>query len=600
VLEQVVSRTDGVPLFIEELLRAMVESGALVLRGDRYELGGAPTELSIPATLRDSLMARLDRLGGAKETAQIAAALGREFSFDVLAAVRGEREAPLLEDLDELAAAEIIYRKRRLKGATYFFKHALMRDTAYESLSKRAQQKVHARIAQTLEERFPDIARSRPELLALHHAAAEQKRRAIHHAQQAAGAALQRSANAEAIGYAQQAIGWLTLAEDARERAELELALNGVITPALMATRGWADPEVKASVDRSYALLGAVGDHSPYAAPTLWGLSFYYQMQGKDRPMARALAEQLLALTQKAKDTGGEAAAWTAVGTCSFYEGRMAEAVSSCERTLELYDTRVHRDHTFLYGQDTKVRAHLLLCIARWCTGYPDQAREQASAAMAWAEELNHPSSTGLTLLYLMLFHHARGDRAEVLRLSERLLELANLYGLPTYLGYARLLRGWALCDLSGAPTLAFLEAIGTEIALSLYRCSVATVEIALGQHDAAIARLDGALMRAEQVGEVFYLPELARQKGVALLARDPGAHEAAEACFRRAITAAAAHGTKMMELSASVSLCQLLQARGEREEARRVLGPIYAWFTEGHDAETLVEARALLRELGG
>src|SRR5262249_22338777 len=285
----------------------------------------------IPATLRDSLVARLDRLGRAKETAQVASAIGREFTFELLRAVSPLGEAAVQEDLDKLVAAELVFRRRRVKSAAYSFKDALVRDAAYESMLKRSRVEVHARIAKALEEKFPEVVGERPELMAQHLAAAEQKKEAIGYAQKAAMGALMRSAYAEAIAQAMRANGWLDAIDDARERAGMELGLNGIVIPAMMSTRGWGDPHLKGTVDRSLGLIEVTGD-GPHMVPTLWGLLLYHHVGGRDRQKARVVAEQFRDLAERSGDTSHRSAAQSILGQCSWMEGQYDSARDHFER----------------------------------------------------------------------------------------------------------------------------------------------------------------------------------------------------------------------------------------------------------------------------
>ncbi|HEU4534767.1 MAG TPA: AAA family ATPase, partial [Polyangiaceae bacterium] len=301
-LERLVSRSDGVPLFVEELTRATLESGALVARGDRYELAGAPSDLEIPTTLRALVTARLDRLGRAKETVQFAAALGREFSVEVLSALSPLGPAAVQEDLDRLAGAGLLLRRRRLKDPVASFKHALVRDAAYESMAKGARQLVHARVAATLEGGFAELVRTRPDLLAHHHAAAGQEGRAAGYALRAARDALHRSAYAEAVAHASHAVDWAGSAGGA-EGVEAELTANDVLTQALMPLHGWADPRVKAAVDRSAALLQRVDAASADRLPALWSLFTYHHVASNRRAAGEA-AEALVAAAERSGDRG--------------------------------------------------------------------------------------------------------------------------------------------------------------------------------------------------------------------------------------------------------------------------------------------------------
>ncbi len=598
VLEKLVNRTDGVPLFVEELTRMVIESGALTAQGDHYELTGSLSEVAIPTTLRASLMARLDRLGRAKETAQIAAALGREFDLALLTAVGSLDETSVREDLDKLVEADLVHHKRRLRNPTWLFRHALIRDTAYESMPRRVQHKVHARIAEVLEQRFPELAESRPDLLALHHAAADQKPRAIGYAQKAALGALMGAAYPYAIRHAREAIGWLDAIPDPRARAEMELGFNGIITPSLMSTRGWHDTELKGVIDRSQALSDQLGD-SQFTGPTLWALMLYFHLDGRERERARTLAERLLAHALQAGDRSGEVMAEAAMGHARWIDGDYPEAQRHFERVLALYTPAEHRGHAFVYGHDSRVWAGISYAEALWFLGQPDHSLAVARDSLAWARELNHANSLAIAYIFMILLHHDRGERAAIDELWRPLLELSERHGLPVQVAYAGVVRCWAVGDVEGAKRhLAVLESTGTELGLSFYRSVVAEAEAERGELAAALARIDDCRRRAEEVGERYYLAELLRLQGRFALAAGAAAGDQAETWFRRAIEVAAGQGTKMSELRAAIELARLRIQRGDAAGARELVAPRLAWFTEGLETAPLVEARDLLATL--
>lgn len=596
VVEQVVSRTDGVPLFVEELTRMLVESlGPASLTADtptRSQLG----RLEIPSTLRDSLTARLDRLGPAKETAQLAAALGREFTDEVLKAVSPRDEAALQKDLAALVEADLVYRRRSLRNPAYVFKHALVRDTAYGSMLHAARRQVHARIASVLEQRFPALVETRPDLLAQHHAAAEQKRQALEYARRAALAALQRSANHEALAHATEALEWLGAVEDARERDGLELALRGIATPALMATRGWADEQIKAHVERSQRLLDVLGD-SAHTAPTLWALLNYHHTRGQ-RAQARTLAERLVTMAEQATDKDMLVAALPALGQCLCTEGAFEEARRVLQRGLALYAPGRHRHHAYQYGLDSRAWGEMTLGFNLWFMGQPEQALMRTRSALSHAQAFQHASSVALAYLYIVMVRQLRGEPAEVVAAANTGLQFAEREGLPSHALFLRLIRAGALRDVEELRRqLGVMDALGLGLARSFYDSLLMEAEAGLGQYEAALARAEALLARARESGEHFFVPELLRLQGT-WLARGRGQGEAAEACFREAMAHARARGGRMLELRAAVSLGERLRERGQRAEAREVLHPLVAAFTEGLDAPDLVRARALLDAL--
>ncbi|CAN93380.1 Protein kinase [Sorangium cellulosum So ce56] len=622
VLDHITSRTDGVPLFIEELVLAMIEAGALAECEGGCALVRPLSDLSIPATLRDSLVARLDRLGRAKETAQVAAAIGREFTFELLGVVSPLEEAEVQEDLDKLVASGLVYRKRRIKNPAYVFKHALVRDAAYESLLERTCREVHLRIARALEERFPEIASKRPDLLAHHHAAAEQRREAVGYARKAGMAALQRSAYAEAIAAARQALGWIASSKEddeqvaaaaaaapgsalqgqpmtASERIQAELELHGVVTPALMASRGWGDDELKSALDRAQALLDRLGD-SPGAIPTLWALITYHHARSH-RVEAQSLAERALRLAERSGDAGNVVAVLPIYAQCLFFSGKHAEARACLDRALASYDPAVHRAHASTFGQDSKVHALALSGLQWWLLGYPERALEAGTAAVAFARELDDANSLGMALGYLLGVWHYRGEREPAREVAATLAAVAERHGLPQWAELAAMFQGW----IDGDPTvprqlLSGFRAMGAEVAFPYWASIVAECEALAGDLDAAIARIDECLEKAEHDVELYYVSLLHHVKGEFVLKRDPRALDAAERCFRDAIAVAQAQDVKMPELKAVTSLARVLRDRGRREEACVSLAPIYAWFKEGLDTPALVDAKALLKELAG
>jgi TOMM system kinase/cyclase fusion protein len=597
VLQQIVDRTDGVPLFVEELTRMVLASGELEGRGALLTPAG---ELAIPSTLRGLLAARLDRLGRARETAQLASALGREFSLDVLEAVSRIDPAALREDLDQLVAADLVHRRRRTREATYFFKHGLIRDAAYESLPRRARLRVHAHIARRLEERFPEICRTRPGVLAHHHAAADQKRQAIAYAERAAELALGSPAggadDTEAVEHLEHALGWLASFPEDRERSVTELRLNSKLILAIMDRRGYMDRKLAAAVKRSEELSDALGD-SPLTAPTLFALFEYHNLRNH-RPRARALAERLVRMADEIHDDAQAGWALPLLGDCLFNEGRLAEARGHLERALRLYDPATHQEQAFAYGVDSRVYAASALSMALSLMGYPDRALAEGEAAVAWARELDHPNSLGVALLFLAGVHHYARARDKVAEVSLALTALTDRYRLWIK-DYGWLLRGWAEGDLERIEELVTkLRSSEQRNGLTYWISLEAEILAERGRHDAALARLDDCLQLATETGETYYVPELYRLKALSLEACDVRATSESEACLRQAIAAARQEGARMPELRATIALCRSLRRQGRREEAAALLEDASAWPAEHAALPELDEARGLLREL--
>jgi TOMM system kinase/cyclase fusion protein len=566
VSDYVSSRSDGVPLFAEELFRMMIDAGLLVERDDRYELTGSLAGAAIPGTLRALLTARLDRLGRARETARLAAALGREFSLEVLSAGSPLGPAVVAEDLEQLMRAGLVLRKRRGQEAVGVFKHALVRDAAYDTLSADARQKVHARIARTLEARFPEVVRTRPDLLAHHHAAAEQNRQAVGYGQRAAEQGLQRSTYAEAIAHATRVVAWAG-ALPGGEAVEAELTANGALIQALMATRGWAHPQVKAAADRSAELMSRLDPDNRHHVPTLWFL-FTYHHVASNRRAARAVAEKLVGVAERSPDPGFLAAALMLRGLALFIDGDHAGARPVFERAIALYDPERHRDHAKRFGLDTLVMAKSFMAHLRWFSGDTAGAFALVAEAIAWARVLGHVPSIALGLLYGCTIQQRAGDRGAVLAMATEILTLSARYGLPAYEGYAATLTAWAADDDPRIREITSgLTALGCKLALSYYGSLAADGQARRGEFDAAIACIDHCLSLCDENGEHFYEPELHRRRAMYEARKDPAA-EGVRTSLERAARLARRNDMPRVEALATLDLLRQLGG-GAQHRAR-------------------------------
>jgi TOMM system kinase/cyclase fusion protein len=593
VVEKLLERTDGVPLFVEELTRVVMES--LDSWTDSPSRLRSPVQVSIPSTLRDSLMARLDRLGPARELAQLAAALGREFSYEVLRSISPRQEPELQHELKMLADADLVYRRRGVRNPTYVFKHALIRDTAYESMLKPLRRQVHSRIASVLEAHFPEVTETRPELLAMHHAAADQKRQALGYAQRAGMAALARSANHETVSYITEALSWLQAVDDERERAQFELELNGILTPALMVIRGWSDGRIKKLVARSQQLIDFLGD-TPQTVPTLWSLWLYHNARGH-RARARALAERLLAMADQAENTDLTLMSLAGLGNGAINEGRLLDAHRHFERVLTLYDPSKHMVLAGLYGQDARSWAEGLMSCVKWLVGYPDQADTRSKVALSWAHETKHTSSLGLAYFYRLKVLQWRGEREKLLAEASVALDVTRQYGLPTHTALCQMLWSWGRRDAAGLrQAIAFQSSIGMELGKGYGHHLLAEVEIDAGRCEAALEVIEEVLSWGPSSGENYMIPEMLRLKGLCLRAQGDGGGY--ETLLRQAIRIAQAQAARMLELRATYALCELLRDRGLAAAARELLIPLVEWFTEGFETPDIARARALLEAL--
>jgi class 3 adenylate cyclase len=388
VLEQVVAKTDGVPLFVEELTKMVLESGLLQEHEERYELTGPLPPLAIPTTLHDSLMARLDRLATVKALAQLGATLGREFPYALLQAVSPWDERTLQQGLHQLVAAEFLYQQGLPPQATYRFKHALIQDAAYQSLLRSTRQQYHQRIAQVLESQFPETAEAQPELLAHHYTEAGCVEQAIPYWQQAGQRAIQRSANVEAVNHLTRGLALLTLLPDTPERTQRELAFHLSLGAQLTVTKGYAAPEVEQAYARARALCQQGGE-TPQLGFVLWGLYRFYFMRAEHRT-AQELAAQLLSLAQHDRAPALLLAAHAALGTALWVQGHLLAAREHLVPEVPGVEAQQRRVLAFHYGVDPGVLRLLYTAIDLWFLGYADAALQQLQAMSTLTQELAH------------------------------------------------------------------------------------------------------------------------------------------------------------------------------------------------------------------
>jgi len=611
VVQQLVRKTDGVPLFVEELTKMVVKSGLLTAADDHYELTGPLPPLAIPSTLQDSLMARLDRLAATREVAQVGATLGREFSYELLHAVSPLEEAALRQGLQQLVEAELVYQRGVPPQATYLFKHALIQDAAYQSLLKSTRQQYHRQIAQVLEGQFPNTAETQPELVAYHYTEAGLGAQAVPYWQRAGESAVQRSANVEAITHLTKGLELLAALPDAPERGRQELALRTTQGPALIATKGNAAPEVEHTYARALELCRREGD-TPQLFPVLFGLWLFY-LGRAELLTTRDIGEQLLTLAQRVQDPALLLEAHRALGASSFLLGEVTFARTHVEQGISLYDPRRHRAHAFLYGQDPGVVCLTYTAHTLWLQGYPDQALKRSQEALTLARELSHPHSLAYALTFCAAWlHQFRREAQAVQERAEESVALCTEQRFPLWLAWGTILRGWVLTERGQREEgiaqmlhgLATSRTMGAELWRPHWLALLAEVYGKGGQAEEGLSVLAEALAAIEKNGERYYEAELYRLKGTLTLQPQVSSPKSqvekeAEACFHKAIEVARRQQAKSLELRAAMSLARLWQQRGKKAEARQLLAEVYNWFTEGFDTKDLQEAKALVEELG-
>jgi predicted ATPase len=572
---------------------------------DRYVLTSPLPPLAIPATLQDSLMARLDRLLTAKGMAQLGAVLGRQFSFELLQAVSDLDDATLQRELGRLVEAEFIYQRGLPPQATYTFKHALIQEAAYQSLLKRTRQQYHQRIAQALEARFPETVEAQPELLAHHYTEAGLGEQAVGYWQRAGERAVQRSANVEAIAHLTKGLEVLRVLPDAPERAQQELDLQTALGPALMNTRGPGSPAVEQVYTQARELCQQLGEPRQLFR-VLWGLWRFYNNRA-ELQTAGELGKQLLTLAQRVQDPELLLEAHHALGPTLFFAGELASARGHLEQGIALYDPQQHRSHAFLYsGHDPGVCCLFHAACVLWSLGYPDQGLKRIQDALALAQELAQPQSLATALRWSAALHKHRREGQAVQERAEAAMRLSAELGFERELAQGTILWGWALTEqgqgvegiVAIRQGLAALQATGEELRRPEFLALWAEAYRGIGQIEEGLNVLAEALAAVEKTGERYYEAELYRLKGELLLVHSTENHAEAETCLHQALDIARRQQAKSLELRATVSLSRRWQQQGKRDEARELLAPIYGWFTEGFDTADLQEAKALLAEV--
>ena len=598
VVEQIVVKTDGVPLFIEELTKTVLESGLLREVDSQYELTGSLSSLTIPTTLHDSLMARLDRLSTAKGIAQLGATIGRQFSYELLHVVSRLDEASLQCALERLVEAELLYQRGVLPQATYTFKHALIQEAAYQSLLKSKRQHYHQQIAQVLLERFPE---TQPELLAHHLTEAGLYAQAVGFWHQAGQTAMQRSANTEAIRHLTKGLEVLNLLPETAERFQHELSLQTILGLALTVTKGYGAPEVEYAYARARALCQQVGE-TPQLSSVLAGLRRFYLVRGDFRT-ALELGEQYLRLAQRYHDTTLRIAAYEALGATLLYAGEFAAARPHLEQGIAHAYAEPLRLTNLRHGSAPEVQCCSYLAMVLWSLGYPDQALQRNQEALTLAQQLAHPYSLAHALAAASFTRQFCRDTRITQAQAEVMMTLSTEQNFAYMLALSLLLHGWALAMQGQRQTgmaqmhqgMAALQAPGAEHLRPYLLILLAEAYRAGGHFKEGLHTLDETQAAVERSGSHFFEAELYRLKGELLLDLTMTNHTVAAACFHHALAIARRQQAKSLELRATTSLSRLWQRQGKSAEARQRLGEILGWFTEGFTTPDLQEAGALL-----
>jgi class 3 adenylate cyclase/tetratricopeptide (TPR) repeat protein len=613
IRQQVVAKTDGIPLFVEELTKMVLESGLLWEQADYYELHGSLPLLAIPTTLHDSLMARLDRLGDAKEVAQLGATLARSFSYELLRAVSPWNEERLQYALARLVEAELLYQRGVPPHATYVFKHVLIQETAYQSLLKSKRQHYHRQAVHVLEQRFPDIAETQPELLAYHFTEAGVPAQALPYWQRAGQHAVERSASVEAITHFTKGLELLKTLPDTLERVQQELTLQLALGSPLLILKGHTAPEVERAYARADELAQQIGDGGQRFSALIGLWRFYFSQARLEK--ARALAEQCFTLAQCLRDLRLLQEAHMALGSTLLHLGEHVAARAFLEQGVALYDPQQCRILAFSRGSDPGVTCLARLSWALWLLGYAEQALERSREALALARDMPHAYSLAFALHFAGLIHQCRREVQVVQEWAEAEMTLSSARGFVEWLEGGMIRHGWALVQ-QGVVEEGIMQlrhgmnswlARGNDLGKTHVLARLAEAYGKAGHTAEGLGVLAEASAAVYNNAEHLYEAELYRLKGELLLqsgvrelqfegSQSPMAE--AEACFRQALDIARRQQAKALELRATMSLARLWQIQGKGAEGYQMLSQIYGWFTEGFETPDLQEAKALLAAL--
>ena len=602
IARQIVAKTDGVPLFVEELTKTVLEFGPAPGRGRPLRArrpaaaardpGDAPRLAARPARPpRAGQGDRADRRRARPRVLARAARRGR----------RPARARSCRPRSTSWSPSELVFRRGTPPEATYSFKHALVQDAAYGTLLKSRRQQLHARIVQVLEDRFPETADAQPELLAHHCTQAELIEKAVGFWYQAGRQAMARSAMVEAAAQLTQALELLAGLPGGPDRDHKELDLQIALGAALIATRGWAAPEVERACARARELC-AGEDQIPQLLAALYGL-FLHHLHWSSKHVALQIAGELLQLAEREQDLGAQVVGHRCLAVSLLYNGQLLPALSHFDQTLDLYDPGYRAAPVYWIGPDTRVACLIFTALIFLFRGYPQQAIVRSREALAAAYELGHAFTTGQALYLTCWFHQVLREPQVVEARARTLTKLATDHGLSAWVAHAAVLHGWAVGQGVAVETgiaelrqgLTTIEAMGVQQHTPGFLGLLAGLHLGTKNFGEALQALDEALARVDRLEERWFEPDLWRLKGEALVALSPERAAEAEACYQQGLTVARHQGARLWELRAATSLARLWRDQGRRAEARDLLAPVYGWFTEGFDTADLNDAKGLL-----
>ena len=603
VQQAILAKADGVPLYIEAMTENVLESGLLAEGNDSFTVTGPLKELPIPDSLHALLMERVDRLGPAKDIVQTGAAIGREFTYELLQATLEVTDSQLKQALDLCVASGLVFQEGEIPLATYHFKHALVQDAAYSTLSKKPRRVLHARIAKALERRFAERVTREPELLAYHYEQAGLTGQAVEYWHRAARRDAERSANIEALNHFNRALELLKELPQGAERNALELELLLARGAPLLSVKGYASDEMEQNYRRAKDLLQEHSDslHQFLAIRGLWA---FHLVRGH-LANARGLAENLQALAHGEQSSDLLIEAHHALGVTYFFLGRFDEARTHLFAAKSLDDPNQQRSQVFFYGQDPGITARIFLARTFWILGEIEHVEPLALEAIGLARELEHPFTMVFALTSLSWIYSTLRNAKKTRELADEAIAISTQYSFELGLAWATSFQGWALAENGHEEGLGQLlnglsatQVTGASTNNTFTLSLLAEIYLRNNRIEEGLGAIEDALKLAVTGGELFWQAELLRLKGELLLGQSDQSVQAAEQCFSEALKIAQDQHATMLELRAATSLARLWKTRSKVDEARRILNAVCAKFHEGVDNFDLKEARTVLAQL--
>ncbi len=601
----ILAKTDGVPLYLEELAQSLLESGLLTEENNSFSLKAPLKDVSIPDSLQGLLMERIDRLGPTKEIVQVGAAIGREFSYELLRGVVEVTESRLQNALQLFVESGLILQENEIPTAKFQFRHMLLQEAAYSTLPKKSRRALHARIAKTVEEKFPERAQLEPELLAYHFEQAGSIHPAITYWRLAARRDAARSANVEALNHFNSALTLLKDLPAGTERDALELDLLIARGAPMVTVKGYASQENERNYLRAREL-SRENSESDHHFLAVWGLWVFHLVRGP-LDQARVLAEELLSLAPHLHNPDLLIRVHESVGSTYFFLGRFDEAKEHLLAAKSLYDPGRHRSHTLPYTQDPGITARIILARTLWILGEVDQVEALLQEAVGMARELEHPFTLAFTLTTVAWTYSTLRDADKTLNLTEEAIALSTKYSFEVPLAWATSFQGWAMVERGNeegigrlvdglAATRAARASLNNTYTLAL----LADVYLRKQQIEEGLTVIKEAQELAMIQGERCWQAELFRLNGELLLGQSDQSMSEAEQCFTEALRIARDQHATMLELRAAISMARLLKNLNRSDAAKNLLQAVRSRITQRAADPELIEAETILMELDG